>query len=131
MEYLLSTLDHFTNKNFANPNQTGDSIIDVLIKLVRVIANMSVNNEVGYGLGVRQSLGSVLLTMLLAVNNCKTNLVSVSSFHWRPLNKVGIFQSLDMEELLLATLGALHNLSFYQVSPKVTKKPNITTFIND
>lgn len=79
MEYLLSTLEHFTNKNFANPNQTGDSIIDVLIKLVRVIANMSVNNEVGYGLGVRQSLGNVLLTILLAVNNCKTNLVSVSS----------------------------------------------------
>lgn len=77
MEYLLSTLEHFTNKNFANTNQTGDSIIDVLIKLVRVIANMSVNNEVGYGLGVRQSLGSVLLTMLLTVNNCKTNLVSV------------------------------------------------------
>lgn len=75
MEYLLSTLEHFTNKNFANPNQTGDSIIDVLIKLVRVIANMSVNNEVGYGLGIRQSLGSVLLTVLLAANNCKTNLV--------------------------------------------------------
>lgn len=115
MEYMLSTLEHFTNKNFAYPNQSGDSIIDVLIKLVRVIANMSVNNEVGYGLGVRQSMGSVLLTILLAVNSCKTNLVSVSGFNLKSANNLGISQSLDMEELLLATLGALHNLSFYQV----------------
>lgn len=119
MEYLLSTLEHFTNKNFANPNQTGDSIIDVLIKLVRVIANMSVNNEVGYGLGVRQSLGSVLLTILLAVNNCKTNLVSFSCFNSRSEKNLGISQSLDLEELLLATLGALHNLSFYQVKSQI------------
>lgn len=76
MEYLIGTLELYTNKNFSNPNQTGDSIIDVLIKLIRVVANMSVNNEVGFGLGVRQTLGSVLLTILLAANNAKNNLVS-------------------------------------------------------
>lgn len=69
-------MEHYSNKNFTNPNKSGDTIIDVIIKLVRVIANMSVNNEVGYGLGVRQSLGSVLLTLLLAANTFKTNLVN-------------------------------------------------------
>lgn len=75
MEYLLSTLEFYANKNFVKSRQSADTIIDVLIKLIRVIANMSVNNEVGYGLGVRPSLGSVLLTVLLAANNAKTNLV--------------------------------------------------------
>lgn len=70
MGYLLSTLESCSNKNFLNQNQQ-DEILDVTIKLVRVVANMSVNNEVGYGLGVRKSLGSILLTLLLAVNDCK------------------------------------------------------------
>ena len=75
MEYLLQSLDYYSQKNFSKSNQTGDTIIDVLIKLVRVIANMSVNNEVGYGLGIKAPLGSVLLTLLLAANNSKSNLV--------------------------------------------------------
>lgn len=52
-----------------------DTVADVLIKLIRVIANMSVNAEVGYGLGMRPPLGSVLLTLLLTMNKQKSHLV--------------------------------------------------------
>lgn len=77
MEYLLQTLEYYSNTSFAKPNASGgESVIDVLIKLVRVIANMSVNNEVGFGLGTRQSLGSVLLSLILTINNYKNSLVS-------------------------------------------------------
>lgn len=76
MEYLLQTLDYYSNTSFTKPNPSGESVIDVLIKLVRVIANMSVNNEVGLGLGTRQSLGSVLLSLMLTINVHKNNLVS-------------------------------------------------------
>lgn len=74
MDYLLSTLENCSNKKFVSQKQHGE-ILDVTIKLVRVVANMSVNNEVGYGLGLKKSLGSILLTLLLAVNNCKVKLV--------------------------------------------------------
>lgn len=43
--------------------------------MVRVIANMSVNSEVGYGLGIRAPLGSVLLSLLLACNNAEGEMV--------------------------------------------------------
>lgn len=42
----------------------GDTNIDVLIKMIRVIANMSVNSEVGKGLGSKQELGIILLDLL-------------------------------------------------------------------
>lgn len=74
MDYLFSTLESCSNKNFV-ASKNGE-ILDVTIKLVRVVANMSVNNEVGYGLGVKKSLGSILLSLLLGVNNCKVKLVS-------------------------------------------------------
>lgn len=76
MEYLINALVYYSNKPLTSSTQNGDSVIDVLVKLIRVIANMSVNDEVGYGLGMRQHLGSVLLTLLLAANNMKKNLVS-------------------------------------------------------
>lgn len=75
MEYLMQTLECYSKSSFVKPNPSGESVIDVLIKLVRVVANMSVNNEVGYGLGTRQSLGSVLLSLMLTLNNYKNNLV--------------------------------------------------------
>lgn len=78
MDYFLRTLESYSNKNCITPNQQGE-ILDVLIKFVRVIANMSVNNEVGYGLGVKKSLGSILLTLVLAVNNNKLKMVSQNS----------------------------------------------------
>lgn len=100
MEYLLATLEHFSNKKFASKMVTGqeDTVVDVLIKLVRVIANMAVNGEVGYGLGTKPPLGGIFLNILLEANNMKGRITS------------------DMEELLLATLCALHNLCFYQSS---------------
>lgn len=93
MEYLLSTLECYSNQRFDIKNNNGDTVMDVLIKLIRVIANMSVNSEVGYGLGLRQPLGVVLLNILLEAKEIKTE---------------------EALELLLATLAALHNLSYYQ-----------------
>lgn len=95
MEYLLSTLEFYSNQRFEMRNNNGDSVVDVLIKIVRVIANMSVNGEVGLGLGHRPPIGGVLLNILLSAKDCKVP---------------------ETEELLLATLGALHNLSYYQNS---------------
>lgn len=82
MEYLLNTLEmHATNpfaitsRNVLKNGESDDTVFDVLIKLIRVIANMSVNAEVGYGLGMRSPLGSILLSLLLTINKYKTNLV--------------------------------------------------------
>lgn len=83
MEYLLSTLEMYASNPFGmssrymlkNNENDIDTVFDVLIKLIRVIANMSVNAVVGYGLGIRQPLGSVLLSLLLTINKYKTNLV--------------------------------------------------------
>lgn len=74
-------------------NSNGDTIMDALIKLIRVIANMSVNSEVGYGLGLKHPLGVVLLNVLLEAKEIKTD---------------------EAMELVLASLAALHNLSYYQ-----------------
>lgn len=94
MEYVLNTLEFYSNQRFDLRNNNGDTVIDVLIKLIRVIANMSVNSEVGYGLGLRPPLGVVLLNILLEAKEIKTD------------ESAG--------ELVLATLAALHNLSYYQ-----------------
>lgn len=72
----MQSLEYYSKTSFGKPNPSGESVIDVLIKLIRVIANMSVNNEVGFGLGTRQSLGSVLLSLILTINTYKNNLVS-------------------------------------------------------
>lgn len=74
-------------------NSNGDTVMDVLIKLIRVIANMSVNSEVGYGLSMRHPLGVVLLNVLLQAKEIRTD---------------------EALELTLAALAALHNLSYYQ-----------------
>lgn len=42
----------------------GDTNVDVLIKMIRVIANISVNSEVGKGLGSRLDLAVILLNLL-------------------------------------------------------------------
>lgn len=78
---------------FDMKNSNGDTVMDVLIKLIRVIANMSVNSEVGYGLSLRHPLGVVLLNVLLQAKEIKTD---------------------EALELTLAALAALHNLSYYQ-----------------
>jgi hypothetical protein len=106
MEYLLNTLEFYSNQRYDIKNHNGDTVLDVLVKLIRVVANMSVNSEVGHGLGFRNPLGSTLLNVLLTGKEIKI---------------------LDTEELLMATLGALHNLSYYQNSslddPNVSHHP--------
>uniref|UniRef100_A0A182YI58 Uncharacterized protein n=1 Tax=Anopheles stephensi TaxID=30069 RepID=A0A182YI58_ANOST len=89
---LLATLEYYANKSFTMKNQMGDSIAQVLTKLIRIVANMCVNGDVGYGMSKRAPLGEILLNILLKVKDAKTA---------------------ELEELLFATLGALHNLSYY------------------
>lgn len=93
MDAMLNTLDFYSNQSFIIQNNNGDTVMDVLIKLIRVIANMSVNSEVGFGLGLRPPLGGVLLNILLEAKDMKSD---------------------DAAELVMATLAALHNLSYYQ-----------------
>lgn len=59
MEYLLNVLEQLNNRS-----PTSLALLDAQIKLIRVVANMSVNPEVGAGLGNVRSLGSVLLELL-------------------------------------------------------------------
>ncbi|XP_053665003.1 armadillo repeat-containing protein 2 [Anopheles marshallii] len=89
---LLATLEYYANKSFTMRNQMGDSVVQVLTKLIRIVANMCVNGDVGYGMSKRSPLGEILLNILLKVKDAKTT---------------------ELEELLFATLGALHNLSYY------------------
>lgn len=99
MEYLLVSLEYYTKKKFKGHKESAnhdDSVTDVLIKLIRVLANMSVNLEVGQSLGSRTNLGHSFFSILSGINS---------------LN--GVLNS-EMEELLIATLCALHNICFFQ-----------------
>uniref|UniRef100_A0A182KHK2 WAPL domain-containing protein n=1 Tax=Anopheles christyi TaxID=43041 RepID=A0A182KHK2_9DIPT len=89
---LLATLEYYANKSFTLKNQMGDSVVQVLTKLIRIVANMCVNGDVGYGMSKKSPLGEILLNILLKAKDPKTT---------------------ELEELLFATLGALHNLSYY------------------
>ncbi|XP_068159246.1 armadillo repeat-containing protein 2 [Drosophila tropicalis] len=106
MEYLLNVLKQLSSNHSSSNNNHGTtipsaateaSLIDAQIKLIRVIANMSVNSEVGAGLGNIHTLGSVLLQLLRDAGSTRQTQ-----------------RSPEQQELLHATLGALHNLCFYQ-----------------
>lgn len=75
MQYFMQAFEHYSNLNLNLYNCMGDSNIDVLIKMVRVIANISVNSEVGKGLGSRLDLAQILLN-LLKPKICETEVVS-------------------------------------------------------
>ncbi|XP_058461256.1 armadillo repeat-containing protein 2 [Malaya genurostris] len=92
MEVILKSLEHYSNKRFSIKNQMGDSVVNVLTKLVRVVANICVNADVGYGLSNKPPLGEILLNILLKVKDAKDS---------------------EIVELLFASLGAMHNLSYY------------------
>ncbi|XP_016986990.1 armadillo repeat-containing protein 2 [Drosophila rhopaloa] len=92
MEYLLNILEQLNDRS-----PTSVALLDAQIKLIRVVANMSVNPEVGAGLGNVRSLGAVLLQLL-----SKTS------------GELAKKKSPEQQELMHATLGALHNLCFYQ-----------------
>uniref|UniRef100_A0A1I8MQS6 Uncharacterized protein n=1 Tax=Musca domestica TaxID=7370 RepID=A0A1I8MQS6_MUSDO len=97
MEYLLSVLENYSKEPLTLHNSLGDTVLDVLIKMIRVVANMSVDSEVGLGLGDTRSLGVILLDILKTTQQLK----SIKMKH-------------ELQELCHATLGALHNLCFYQ-----------------
>lgn len=93
MEYLLQNLETYTTNRFTLKRRSStigecgraanecDTVIDVVIKLIRVVANMSVNPDVGYGLANCHPLGSVLLSLLLTINKYKSNFVCVQCYH--------------------------------------------------
>lgn len=72
MEYLLNILEIYSKEPLTLHNSLGDTVVDVLIKMIRVLANMSVNSEVGFGLGNTQSLGNILITLLKASQQIKS-----------------------------------------------------------
>lgn len=93
MRYTLDLIQFFSNQSYTIQNTNGDSVADVLIKYVRVIANISVNSEVGYFLNLKGNLGNALLNILRNVDETSLK---------------------EYKELLIATLAALHNLTYYQ-----------------
>ncbi|XP_032593893.1 armadillo repeat-containing protein 2 [Drosophila grimshawi] len=99
MEYLLNVLQQLSERQTASE----PALLDAQIKLIRVVANMSVNAEVGAALGNVHALGAVLLRLLQsAVRALDTVQESAQP------------AAAERLELLHATLGALHNLCFYQ-----------------
>lgn len=78
MEYLINILEIYAKEPLTLHNSMGDSVIDVLIKIIRVVANMSVNEEVGLGLGNCRSLGNILLELIKVNQEVKSiKLVSI------------------------------------------------------
>jgi armadillo repeat-containing protein 2 len=105
MEYLLNTLVYYSTQTLNKSTQKGDTVADVLIKLVRVIANMSVNSHVGYGLGAKSPLGAALLNILLLSKDAKVRVTTFYQLIARTKFFLLFPQTTEMEELLLATLG--------------------------
>lgn len=100
LEYLLKTLEYYANDELmfkriksalinddircdadeitATTNECQiDTVIDVVIKLIRVVANLSVNAEVGYKLANFHQLGTILLTILNTINKYHMNFVRI------------------------------------------------------
>lgn len=93
MEYLLKCLEYYANESLMLKRRTRglitnemsngdnandcqiDTVTDVVIKLIRVIANLSVNAEVGYKLANHHQLGAILLTLLNTINKQREHLV--------------------------------------------------------
>lgn len=96
MEYLFKCLEYYANESVmlkhrtrglvTNEMSNGDSandcqidtVADVVIKLIRVIANLSVNAEVGYKLANHHQLGAILLTLLNTINKQSDHLVRIA-----------------------------------------------------
>lgn len=71
MEYLINILEIYSKEPLTLHNSLGDSVVDVLVKMIRVLANMSVNPEVGVGLGSMPALGKILINLLKAAHQIK------------------------------------------------------------
>lgn len=76
MSYLLNSLEFHANGNVKNISSSKMSKNDVLIKLIRIVANLSVNSYVGSNLG-DSSLGVILLQMLLQVKELKVHTINI------------------------------------------------------
>lgn len=74
MNAVIETLDFYGNGKFNDTPNLVINRVDVLVKLIRVIANLCVNPNVGLNLGY-SSLGVILLKILLQVKNSKVNIV--------------------------------------------------------
>lgn len=66
MEYLQRVLEIYSKLPLSLHNSLGDTVIDALVKIIRVVANMSVNAEVGIALGRNDSLQLIFLQLLKA-----------------------------------------------------------------
>lgn len=97
MEYLFKALEYYTSdemmfrrlKNDAinddvrnvdddTPNDHQiDTVIDVVIKFIRVVANLSVNAEVGYKLANFHQFGTIFLNILNMLNKYQMNFVCI------------------------------------------------------
>lgn len=89
MEYLLNILEIYSKEPLTLHNSMGDTVVDVLIKIIRVLANMSVNSEVGFGLGSTQSLGTTLLLLLKASQQIKS--IKMVNISYKACNGSNIF----------------------------------------
>lgn len=76
MSYLLNSLEFHANGSVKNISSSKMSKNDVLIKLIRIVANLSVNSYVGSNLG-DSSLGVILLQMLLQVKELKVHTINI------------------------------------------------------
>ncbi|EDW65937.2 uncharacterized protein Dvir_GJ18620 [Drosophila virilis] len=113
MEYLLNVLQQLSERPLGS-----EALLDAQIKLIRVVANMSVNADVGAGLGNVHGLGAVLFRLL---QNAAVALDRSST-----ITETAQPQA-ELLELLHATLGALHNLCFYQDNQTATPTTTTTT----
>lgn len=68
MEYLQRVLEIYSKLPLSLHNSLGDSVIDALVKIIRVVANMSVNAEVGMALGRNDPLQLIFLQLLKATS---------------------------------------------------------------
>jgi len=91
------------NENEPNPNE------DVMIKLIRVIANLAINEDAGLVIANRNDLFEILLKILGEL------FIFIFLFHFKINNFITFLETKDLtsEELIINTIVTINNLSFY------------------
>ena len=91
------------NENEPNPNE------DVMIKLIRVIANLAINEDAGLVIANRNDLFEILLKILGKL------FIFIFLFHFKINNFITFLETKDLtsEELIINTIVTINNLSFY------------------
>lgn len=128
MEYLLKCLEYHGNESImfrrrardliANEMSSGDgddandcqidTVTDVVIKLIRVIANLSVNAEVGYKLANHHQLGAILLTLLNTINKHHMNFVRKINLLCLPIECCPIAKLITMKSNSLSIWAGVY-----------------------